>query len=366
MKRGAILTIVAMAALGTGDAHAQVNFVFGNYSPPAATLNAKGIIPWLEEIEKRSGGAINTEFIGGGSVVTTKTGLTAMRDGLVDGAFLSTIYLPAETPVTSIFVDLGANLSNTMAASGALIETMMFDCAACLDEMKAWNVQPLGSWSTPGYDLLCTKEVKNLKDLKGLRIRASGHTVPLVDALGATPANLTMTEVYEALQRNQVECTFGSAGWLESYSLGESAKYVLDLDAGGVPSPVLIDVRRDLWEGLTEDQKKIFVDTAPIAVAGATWGYLDEESRALGLSEKGYKLVQPDNDVPEAIAVQAEKDTAAAIEKAKAKGVDDAQEIANVFLANYERWVELTKGIESRDAYAALLSKEIYSRYPMD
>lgn len=133
------------AAIGfAGAAHAETQIVFGNYSGPEQPLNSRGFMPFLEALTVESGGAITTTFAGGGAVVTAKTALFSLRDGLVDGAFVPTVYFPAELPVANIFVNLGAMMSDVQAAVGALNEVMLLDCPECDAEFERWNMRFLG------------------------------------------------------------------------------------------------------------------------------------------------------------------------------------------------------------------------------
>src|SRR3546814_2387778 len=80
---------------------------------------------------------------------------------------------------------------------------------------------PLSAVSATPYHLLCTKAVKSLADLKGLKVRAASSSAALVQALGATPVNVAVTEIYEALQRGQVDCTLGPIPHLKNYALAD-------------------------------------------------------------------------------------------------------------------------------------------------
>jgi len=352
----------SLGLAGAAAAETPVNIVFGTYMPPDATLNANGIIPWLDAVTEASDGSITTQFVGGGAVVTSKNNLFAVKDGLVDGAFVSALYFPNELPVSNLFVNMGSGLQDPLAASAALTETFEFECPACTVEMAEWNIRSLGSWVSPPYDMLCTKEVRTLDDMKGLRVRASGHAVALSGAIGATSANFTVPELYEALQRGQVDCTFGSVGWLTSYSLGDSAKFDIDLNGGGIVNPSLIDVRADLWAEMTPQQRQILIDAAPIGVAGAVFGYIEQERATLADTDAGITVVAPDSGVVKALQDQVGLDVDKAVEAAKSKGVESAPEIAAAFLANYEKWQGILTGDETREEYAEVLAEKIYSR----
>ena len=362
----AIGACTTLGLLGASVAQAEVNVVFGTYMPATATLSAEAVIPWLDRVEELGGGEITTQFVGGGTVVTAKNNLFAAHDGLVDGATIAALYFPNELPVSNLFINMGSSIDNPLAASAALTETFAFDCPACDAEMERWNLHSLGAFVSPPYDLLCTKEVRSLADMKNLRVRASGHAVPLAAAMGATAANFTVPELYEALQRNQVDCTFGSVGWLTSYSLGDSAKFDIDIPGGSIVNPTLIDVRADLWETLTAKQRTALIEAAPIAVAGSTFGYLAQEQATLADPLSGITVIKPDADVLDALRAQSKLDIANAIATAQAKGVTTAPEIAEKFLANYAKWKGILKGDETREQFAELLADKIYSRMPVE
>lgn len=369
LTKGCISTVVAAAlTIGVSATGTMAeNIVYGTYSGPANTLNKKGIGPFLERVQDQSGGEIKTDFIMGGSLVTAKTGLFGMRDGLVDGIMLASLYYPTELPEAGLYINMGAVLKDTRAAAAALTEMMMLEtCPDCTAEMDEWNIHTLGSWSTPAYDLLCIEPLDTLDKLNGKRIRGSGHTVPLIQALGAVAANATVTEIYEAMQRGQVDCTFGSASWLETYSIGDSAKYVIDVKAGGIATQSMLNIREDLWQTFSKEHRQLLLDNAAEAVAGATLGYLDDETSALATEGRGYQVMVPESDVLNALAKEAEAGVAQAVEIATGRGVANAQAKADAFLASYARWEGLLADVHDKDAFVKLLNAEVYSKVSVD
>ncbi|WP_420394499.1 C4-dicarboxylate TRAP transporter substrate-binding protein [Acuticoccus sp.] len=361
-------TLAAAAALSLGcaaavPANADTQVVFGQYSRPQQPLNARGIIPFLEAVEEQSGGAIDTTFAGGGAVVTAKTTLFALRDGLVDGAFVPTVYYPAELPVVNVIVNLGVVMSDVKAAIGAINEVMLLDCPACNEEAKRWNMRFLGAWSLTPYDLMCTQPVRTAADVEGLRIRAAGHTVPLTTALGASPINVPSSEIYEVLERGQVDCVFGPPNWLEANSLGEIAKHVVDVNAGTVPNPNTLMLREEVWEAMSADEQALLVEHAPAAIAGAYFGTLEEDEAALNKEGAGYELITPDASLKAAIEEAAADAFETAVAKGEEQGVDGARTLAQKVMTAYERWQGLVADVDSEEAYAKLLSDEVFAKY---
>jgi len=358
--RSVAFAALAVMPIAVGVAHADVNYMYGDSGAPSEPRPAKATIPWLEAIKEKSGGDIQTQFFGGGAVVTAKNSLMAMRDGLIDGAFVSSIYFPAETPVMSLFVNLGSVLVDPVVSAAAITEMTVLDCADCKADLEKWNVFTFGAWVLPSYNLVCKKPLTTLDEMKGLRVRASGHTVTMANALGMVPVNVTYTEVYEALQRNQVDCTFGSSVWLESLSIGDVAKNVINVQAGGVPAPSTYNIRKDLWESLTPAQRQIFIDTAPQVIAAGAFSYLEEEARILNEPGKGYQFLEPDQAVRAAMKAQAEKDGLAAVEKAKKAGVANAQAIYEMLLEKYAKWAKIRESVSTPAELVPHLKREIF------
>jgi TRAP-type mannitol/chloroaromatic compound transport system substrate-binding protein len=268
--------------------------------------------------------------------------------------------------VNSLFVNIGGIMRDPIVASAALTEMSLLHCPECDAEFKEWNTRNLGSWTLPNCSLISKPEVRPLEDVSGLRVRSSGHTVTLASAIGALPTNMTYTEVYEGMQRNQIDCTFGSAVWLESLSLGDVAKNVLHIDAGAVTAPSTYNIREDLWQSLSPEDRHVFIDTVPIAMAGATFNPVNAENTVLETPGRNEMQLQPDDAMIYAIKALSEKDLDAAITKAEGAGVGNAADIAARFREVYARWDGLVTPDLTVDAYQALLKREIYDHYPIE
>lgn len=369
MKQGlkTFTTAAAFAAgLATGPAIAETPLLFGTYATENDALMQSGFLPFLEALEAKSGGSLKPSVAAGGSVVKAKTSLFGLQDGLVDATFVPTVYHPAELPVSNLFVGLGSALSDVPAAIGALTEVIMFDCPECTEEFERWNMRFLGAWSITAYDMMCTKPVRTAEDVKGLRIRAAGHIVPLATALGATPINVPTTEIYEVLQRGAVDCTMGPPNFIDALSLDDVIKYVTDTNAGIIPTPTSLMLREDLWETLTPQQRQVLVDTAPIAVAGAAFGYAEAGEAAITRPDRTFELLQPDQTLVDAIAQATAGDYDRAVATAKERGVDNAEELAAKFMEAYDRWKDLVADIDSKEAYADLLRERLFSKYDFE
>lgn len=361
------LAIAALAlGLSTASAHAETKIVIGTYAPSTSSNVAHGFLPFIERVKEASGGDLNAVLASGGSVVTAKTTLFALNDGLVDAAYVPSVYYPAELPVSNVIVNLGALLDDVPAAIATMAEMFLFACPECIEENKKWNMHYLSSWSLTNYDLLCAKPVHTAEDVKGLRIRAAGHTVALTDALGASPINVPSSEIYEILQRGQVDCVFAPPSFLSTYSLGELARHVVNVNAGTVPSPHNLMIRQDLWDSLSRKDKQTLIDAAPLATAGSYFGTLRSELEELARADIGYNVIEPDVTLTTAIKEAASGNFERAIGIGEGMGVVNARDIATKFMSSYEQWKERLEGVTTQSAYEDILRRDLYSKVSLE
>jgi TRAP-type C4-dicarboxylate transport system substrate-binding protein len=129
---------------------------------------------------------------------------------------------------------------------------------------KEWNdYYPLMfSTSPPAVLQTIAKPVRTLEELKGLKIRATGRIGDLVKDLGATPMPVEMVDLYEALRRRVIDGNFGPMEQLKGFKIGEVIRYSTACWKIGTSYTFYVVMNRSKWNGLPEDIKKIFQETA--------------------------------------------------------------------------------------------------------
>ena len=147
----------------------------------------------------------------------------------------------------------------------------------------------LGGGFQPGTYLLTKEPIKNLDQLKGLKIRAPGSYGKMMRNLGASPVLLTYSELYTALATGVIDGLTGP-NLVDFYSskFYEVAPYLYPIPVSGAQF-VGTSVNMKAWNTLPEDLKAI-VRTAEVTlgVDQTTMGYYLEgtglkEMKTLGL-----------------------------------------------------------------------------------
>ena len=111
--------------------------------------------------------------------------------------------------------------------------------------------------NTPG-NLMTTKPVRTLADLKGMNLRASGGAIDILKAWGANPVGMPMPATVEALQKGVVSGLFSSLEVMKDFKFAEMCKYVTVTDTGIYPFAVIMN--KEKYAALPEDVKKVFMD----------------------------------------------------------------------------------------------------------
>jgi TRAP-type C4-dicarboxylate transport system substrate-binding protein len=208
---------------------------------------------WCKEVEKRTNGAVKiTPFMGG-----TLANPTQVYEGILKGSFdiggSALAYNTGRFPLTEV---LDLPLGYRDARQGALLHNAYLKkfkpYLKEFDEVKLFYLFP------PGAGLIHTKKVvKNLEEIKGMRIRASGLNAKSVEALGAIPVTITIPETYDALQRGIVDGLLMHTEVLQTFRLGELAKCTIK-DHGISNGPAqYVMMNKKKWESLPKSVQQV-------------------------------------------------------------------------------------------------------------
>lgn len=181
---------------------------------------------FVENLERLSDGKISVDMIYGQSIAGYDELPDALVDGRVDVAYMLPIYQPDEFPIFQGYVT-GTTLTGTsplvdeLAANAAFGELAWND-ENLLTEFRDAGLEPLNPFNPAGAIFpMCADEHSAIEDWSGSQVRASGVAqISQLGALDASAVSMEYTEVYEALQRNTVDCTLTAT---------------LPAGAGGVP-----------------------------------------------------------------------------------------------------------------------------------
>ena len=189
-----------------------------NYSIffPAPHKNTVLATEWAQEIEKRTNGAVKITMFPGGTLTPADKCYDGVVNGLSDIGMSVMGYTRGRFPLSEV-IDLPLGYKNGLAATQLINLYYEKFKPKELDDVKVLYLHAHG----PGI-LHTKKPVKNLDDLKGMKIVCHGLSAKVVGALGATPVAMPMPERYDALQKGVAEGGVNPIESLKGWKLARS------------------------------------------------------------------------------------------------------------------------------------------------
>ncbi|WP_417728515.1 C4-dicarboxylate TRAP transporter substrate-binding protein [Roseovarius sp.] len=251
---------------------------------------AKVLKWWGNELEERSGGNIKVQFFWSQTLGKSTELLELVGQGAVELSSPAPAYYASKLPLVNVH-QLPMIFPSNAAAQRTAEE--MVAVPGVVEEHDRNNVVPVLWTSLPTYHVLCTKKIETLADFSGAKMRSYGEYVPkLWDSLDAVPVTVLAPEIYEGLQRGNIDCSYLPDDFAYAYKLHEVADYYIDLNFGAISGwPTYVN--KDLWDGWSDEVHALFAEVGAEAAAmdRETVHQAGEDAKAKFL-EAGLELVE--------------------------------------------------------------------------
>ena len=271
-----IFLLTAAITLGSWTAAgAATSLTYSIFFPPTHA-QTKAAESWAKEIEKRSAGNVKISLFPGGTLTPADQCYDGVVKGISDIGMSAFAYTRGRFPAMEA-LDLPLGYPNGRVATRVANEFYLSMKPKALENVKVLYLHAHG----PG--LLHTKKpVKKLDDLKGMKVRSTGFSAKVVEALGAVPVAMPQGETYEALSKGIVDGTIGPIEVLKGWKQGEVVKSTTDCFDVGYTTVFFVVMNLKKWNSLPPDTRKVLDDVSRewIDVHGKAWDEADKEGRA--------------------------------------------------------------------------------------
>jgi TRAP-type C4-dicarboxylate transport system substrate-binding protein len=278
-------TMLVFGLCGTGFAEKPIKLTYSIFFPPTHGQAEAGMA-WAREIEKRSNGKVKIDVFPGGALTPAPGVYDGVVNGITDLGMSCFAYTRGRFPVMEA-LDLPMGYPSGLVATRVANQFYQVMKPKELEDVKLLYIHAHG----PG--LLHTKTaVRNMADLKGMKIRSTGFSAKVTEALGAVPVAMPQGETYEALQKGVVQGTFTPIETLKGWRQAEVVGYTTDCKDIGYTTAMFVVMNIDKWNALPDAVKQLFneVNSEWIEKHGQEWDRLDEEGKEFSLS-KGNEMV---------------------------------------------------------------------------
>ncbi len=255
-----------------------------NYAnfPPAPTFPCVQMERWKVEVEKRTNGKVAIKTFPGGTLLGAKNMMDGVIAGTADIGNLCMAYQPGRFVVTNA---TGLPLGIPDARVGSLV---LWDIYEKYKPKPFSKVKVLAMFNTAPSNIMSKKPVRNLGDLKGLELRASGPAAAALKLWGATPVGMPMPQTPEALQKGVVQGLFTAVEVLKDFKFAELTRYVTMTNTLMYPFAVVMNM--DSWNKLPKDVQKV-MDDLRVEQSEWTGNYMDNHAKeAVEWAKKTYDV----------------------------------------------------------------------------
>lgn len=279
---GIFLAAFMIATLMPMDAQAgPIKLSYANF-PPAPTFPCVQMERWKKEVEKRTQGKVVIDTYPGSTLLGAKD----MMDGVIAGqaniGCLCMAYQPGRFILTNA-TSLPVGLPNAKVGSLVLWDIYKKYNPAAFEKVKV-----LTMFTTAPTNIMSKVPVRNLADIKGLDLRASGGAAQILAAWGANPVGMPMPATVEALQKGVVKGLYSSLETMKDFKFAELCRFVTMTNTVIYPFAVVMNM--DSWNALPADVKKVMED---LGTEQAEWTgtYMDNHVKeSIEWSKKNYNV----------------------------------------------------------------------------
>jgi TRAP-type transport system periplasmic protein len=260
---------------------APIKLNYANF-PPAPTFPCVQMERWKEEVEKRTNGQVEIKTFPGGTLLDAKNMMDGVISGMADIGCLSTAYQPGRFPVINA-TSLPLGFKNATQAS-----LTIWDLYSKYQPEELSKVKVLAMFASAPANIYAKVPVKNLDDLRGLQLRASGGVAEVLKVLGATPVGMPQSEAPEALQKGVVKGAASSLETLMDFKYAELCKYVTIFNGPIYPFTVVMNLNK--WNSLPKDVQKVMEDLGR-EQSEWTGRYMDEHvKKSIDWSKENHQI----------------------------------------------------------------------------
>ncbi len=263
----AAAALLGAAASAQAEDYPSMTLRYATGFPEAVYMNEPA--KWFaSEVEKRSGGKIKMKLFFGGTLGKSNEILDLVSKGAVDAGSVVQGYFTSALPFAAMTNSLPMTFFDGEAAMRAAMKLDKTNPDQ-IAEYERNNIVPLVNRFLQNYKLICTKPVRTMKDLEGLKIRTFGNYMPkMFAAIKATPVNVLPVEMYEALKRGSMDCSYLTYPFFTVFKLYEVAPYVIDVKFGGINAYWLAMNKRK-FEAMPQNVQDLLVQVGKEATE---WG----------------------------------------------------------------------------------------------
>ncbi|MDD3847553.1 MAG: TRAP transporter substrate-binding protein [Syntrophorhabdaceae bacterium] len=258
---------------------------FSNFFP-VTHKNSLIMADWCKEVEKRTKGRVKITYYSGSVLTPASQTYDGVVKGIADIGESVLSYTRGRFPLTEV-IDLPLGYKKAYAATKMINAYIKKFQPKEFDQVKVMYLHAHG----PGI-LFTKRPVRNLEELKGMKVRSTGFSAKVAGALGASPVAMPQTESYDALRTGVVEGILNPIEAMKGWKIGEVVKYTIENYGSAYTTSFFVVMNKSRWNALPPDIQKIIegINEEWIERQARLWDEIDREGREF-MTQRGNKFI---------------------------------------------------------------------------
>lgn len=287
-----LAVLLALLWLQASAVHAQLSLKLANFFPPEQRISV-AMDQWCKEVEKRTNGRVKvTQFAGGTLTPPTQTFVSVTR-GVADIGLSFCSYTMGRFPLFEV-IDLPLGYKSAYWGTKLANEFYRKFKPEEFDDVKV-----LFFTTSPPHMLFAKKPIRSLEDMEGLKIRSTGTSAKVVQALGGAPVAMPMSEAYDALSKGVAQGIICPYEAMRGFRLAEVVDHSAEYGSAYVNANYIV-MNKDKWNAIApNDQKTIEeINDEWIEKMGKLWDELDKDGKDYFVQKGGktFQLSKEENE----------------------------------------------------------------------
>jgi TRAP-type transport system periplasmic protein len=227
-----------------------IELKFAHQNPPRGRTTVKFLDPWMKKVEEATKGRVKITSYPAQSLCKAEETFAAVEGGVADMGWVTMGYFAGRFPLTDVMTLPFIPKPDAKTNSRVLQE--LFETTPAMQRHFS-TIKLLFLHTSDPYMLATTKKpVRNLEDLKGMKVRALG-ALP-ADAfrrLGASPISMPMPALYESAEKGVLDGAALPWAAVDTWRFWEVFDYWTDVSTWTATFFVIMN--KDTWERLPAD-----------------------------------------------------------------------------------------------------------------
>lgn len=272
---GAILTMAGVCSVSAQE----IRMKLADRYPPGHYIAKYAIEYWIDEVQKKTNGAVAVQRFGGESLGKTKDMVTLLQAGATEIGEIVPGYVGDKLELSTM-TELPGITSTACQSSLAYQDVAGPDGFVGKKELEPLGMRLLFPLGLPAYYLFYSRDAANIDGLKGMKLRAAGAAAEgVLKELGMVPVRMSFSELYQAWSRGTVEGTPTLTASIFAYDLQSFAKHVLIENTFGTAMPaVFISIKA--WNKLPANVQKV-IDEVNLATTKRSCQLIDSDDKEM-------------------------------------------------------------------------------------